>query len=149
MERHPRRPHSIGVPHIIRIPIARWWRLIQPPVPQRVSIRREDDSGRDRALFFIEGRPSGYIAPFAAGQWLHTIFHELRAILTTTEELAIQRALLLQALFDADPSAARRAAADFGMAVDATDVFYGVGDSAEIFLWHMVDDEEPPDLGWR
>jgi hypothetical protein len=128
--------------HIIRIPIARWWRLIQPPVPQRISIRREEDpGGRDRALLFVEGRPAGYISPFAVGHWLYTIFQELPTIMTTTEELAVHRALVLSALRRADPSSAQRIALELGVALDATDVIYGVGDSAEISLWHMSDDE--------
>lgn len=75
------------------------------------------------------GRP-GTSPPFAIGQWPHTIFQELPAIVTTTEELAIHRALILQALQTVDPSAARRISAELGMTLDATDVVYGVGDSA-------------------
>ena len=128
----------------IAFPIARYWRLVVPPVPRRLTIRRDGDS----AVVMADGREIGFLHPYPVADWLQTLVQQVPHILASMEELATQRALYATALLAADPAAAKALSARLGVPLDGcSDVLWGVGDAVELAAHTLIDDEgdrEPP-----
>lgn len=133
----------------IPISLAAWWRLVQPPAPHRLHVERIEVPGdkRGAARLYLAGNDCGIVYPHALGTWLNTLIVTMPNVLMAAEDLAIHRALLLTALAHADRAAAAALAAQLGTTLDASDVFYGVGDACEHALLHehLDADDDPPE----
>lgn len=129
---------------MVPIPLDRWWRLVMPPVPQHLHTQPDPAGG---ARLFVDGIECGHVQRHDLGRWLEAVVTEQPRIVAALERVALDRALLLHALHDHDPTVAVRYADQLGLRLDGSDVRYGVGDAAETALRHHSFDDPPEPLG--
>jgi hypothetical protein len=76
------------------IPLARWWKLVEPPVPSRMWVREHNGHWE----LVADGTTIGVVYSEAAGRWIHAVHQALPDMLVELEDALYVRDLTLSRL---------------------------------------------------